>query len=186
MSKERVLTQKAFDSLLHWLDPERERAGQKYEAIRARLIKIFTCRGCREAEEMADETINRVTLKLPEIAGSYVGDPALYFYGVAQKIHLEYVRKRPAPKAKPPASGDAEDIEPVYECLERCLEQLTPENRRLVLRYYQADKHAKIDSRKELAQQMGVALNALRLRVFRIRSALQVCVLQCMQQKAAG
>jgi len=39
MKKEWVLTQEAFDRLLGWLDPDRESAGEKYEAIRLRLIK---------------------------------------------------------------------------------------------------------------------------------------------------
>ena len=60
MKKEWVINQDAFDTMLDWLDADRERAGCKYEAIRLRLIKIFTCRGCQDAEELADEAINRV------------------------------------------------------------------------------------------------------------------------------
>jgi hypothetical protein len=45
------------------------------------------------AEELADEVINRVSKKLPQIVDIYVGDPALYFYGVARKVHREYLRK---------------------------------------------------------------------------------------------
>jgi hypothetical protein len=45
MKKGWVLTQELFDPLLDWLDPDRERAGHKYETIRLKLIKIFTSRG---------------------------------------------------------------------------------------------------------------------------------------------
>jgi hypothetical protein len=48
MKKGWVLTQELFDTLLGWLDPDRERAGDKYETVRIRLIKVFTCRGCLE------------------------------------------------------------------------------------------------------------------------------------------
>src|SRR6266571_4389824 len=96
MKTDWVLTQDAFDSLLDWLNADRVLAGKKYEAIRLRLIKIFTCRGCPEAEDLADETINRVTARVEEVANTYEGDPALYFYGVAQKLHLEYLRKTQA------------------------------------------------------------------------------------------
>src|SRR5687767_5895715 len=95
MKNQWVVTQQAFDRLLDWLDADRDSAGSKYERIRVRLIKIFTCRGCGEADDLADETINRVTAKLGDIVESYSGDPALYFYGVAQKVHLEYLRKKP-------------------------------------------------------------------------------------------
>ena len=67
MNKNWLLTKEAFDALLGWLDPNREVAGQKYEVIRRRLITIFSCRGCAEAEDLADETINRVASKLSAI-----------------------------------------------------------------------------------------------------------------------
>ena len=80
MKKKWELTQAAFEKLLAWLDTDRDRAGSKYETIRLRLIKIFTCRGCLEVEELADETINRVVSRVDEVASDYQGDhPSLYF-----------------------------------------------------------------------------------------------------------
>jgi DNA-directed RNA polymerase specialized sigma24 family protein len=179
-----ILTQEAFDSFLAWLSTDREQAGMKYEEIRRRLIKIFVCRGCAVAEELADETINRVAKKVPEIKDSYVGDPAYYFYGVAHKVHLEFVRKKPEPLPPvPPAHSD--EIEQEYDCLERCMEQLPQESRELVLHYYQEEKRAKIEHRKRLAQRLGIELNALRIRAYRIRMSLQDCVRECLSQKAA-
>lgn len=187
MNKGWVLTQESFDALLSWLHPQREQAGQKYEEIRLRLIKIFTCRGCSESEDLADETINRVSKRLPDIKNEYTGEPARYFYGVANKVHLEYLRKPtpPIPPSLEDSDGDSDQIETEYECLERCIEKLTPDNRELVLQYYQDDKRAKIDHRKRLAEQLGVAINALRIRAFRARAALQKCVHDCLQQSAA-
>jgi DNA-directed RNA polymerase specialized sigma24 family protein len=183
MSREQVLTQEAFDRLLSWLGPNRDEAGKKYETIRSRLIKIFTCRRCNEAEELADETINRVILKLESIEEKYVGDPALYFYGVAQKVHHEYLRKRPIPQV-PTITASSEEIEQEYECLEHCMQQLSPSQRELVLEYYQEERRAKIDHRKELARKMNIALNALRIRAHRIRATLQQCVQNCLEQNA--
>ena len=197
MKKEWVVTQDVFDALLDWLDADRDRAGRKYEAIRLRLIKIFTCRRCHEPEELADETINRVIARIVEIASGYRGDPALYFYGVSQKVLLEYSRKTRGPLA--PVSVDsasvtlstpplvlAEDIEAEYRCLEQCLERLPSENRDLVVRYYQQEKQAKINHRKVLAAELGIAVNALRLRAHRIRLILQRCVLVCLEQQPAN
>jgi DNA-directed RNA polymerase specialized sigma24 family protein len=182
MTQQHTLNQVAFDSLLAWLDADREQAGEKYEHIRRRLIKIFTCRGCSDAEELADETINRVTLKAPEVAKNYTGDPALYFYGVAQKVYLESLRKRPQAIMPPPVAAESEELEREYECLERCMEQLPQINRQLVLEYYQDDKRAKIDHRREQAQRLGIAPNALRIRAHRIRVTLQQCVQECLEQ----
>jgi len=196
MKKEWVLTQDAFDTLLYWLDADRERAGGKYEAIRLRLIKIFTCPGWSEAEDLADETINRVSARITEIAGSYAGDPALYFYGVSQKIHLEYwrkVRKRQAEtevdlaaNALNPATEPADDIEAEYQCLEKCLEHLPSDNRKLVVQYYQQERQAKIEHRRRLAMELGIAVNALRIRAHRIRLSLEDCVQNCLAQQPAN
>lgn len=180
MKKEWVITQEAFDGLLTWLDPDRDRAAHKYETVRIRLIKIFSCRGCGEADDLADETINRVTSRLSEIAGSYLGDPALYFYGVANKVYLEYLRRRPAIEP-PPLRESSDEIEDEYACLERCMDELPPESRRLVLQYYQDEKRAKIERRRKLADELGIAVNALRIRAHRIRQQLQQCVQVCLE-----
>jgi len=198
MNREWVLTRESFELLLEWLGPDREQAGQTYEKIRLRLIKIFACRGCNEADELADETINRVTAKLNDIGQTYSGDPALYFYGVAQKVHLEYLRNRPQLREFPlefkasgqgklaPAPYSTDDIEREYECLEKCMERLPRQSRQLVLEYYQDEKRAKIDHRKKLADQLGIAVNALRIRAHRIRLQLQGCVQNCLQQSPAN
>jgi DNA-directed RNA polymerase specialized sigma24 family protein len=183
MNKDWILTQESFDALLNWLDPRREEAGAKYENIRLRLIKIFTCRGCLEPEDLADETINRVSKKLPDIQDSYEGDPTRYFYGVANKVHLEYVRRKPPPPI-PPVPDNTDEIEKEYECLEKCIEKLRPEHRGLVLDYYQEEKRTRIDHRKKLADQLGIALNALRIRAHRVRLSLYECVQNCVQDVA--
>jgi len=183
MKKDWVLTKELFDALLDWLDSDRDLAARKYELIRSRLIKIFVCRGCSEPEDLADETIDRVARKLHEIEAGFIGDPARYFYGVANKVHLEYLRKKPAPPAPPPAD-DSDEVEREYSCLERCMEKLTTDNRALVLQYYQEERQAKIDHRKQLADRLGIALNALRIRACRIRAMLLECVKKCIHEAA--
>src|SRR5688572_10205931 len=93
MKKNRqVLSQAEFDRLLTWFDIDRDKAGEKYESIRQALIELFDAWSCCGAEELADETINRVGTKLDEIVPTYSGDPALYFFGVAKMVHHEYFR----------------------------------------------------------------------------------------------
>jgi DNA-directed RNA polymerase specialized sigma24 family protein len=65
------------------------------------------------------------------------------------------------------------------------MEQLTSDNRQLVLQYYQDEKRAKIEHRKRLAEGLGIALNALRIRAHRIRLNLLECVQQCLQEQQA-
>ncbi len=164
-------------------NPDREEAGKKYEEIRRRLIKIFTCRGSVTSEDLADETINRVARKLPEIIAAYVGDPALYFLGVAHNVWLESVRPKPEPEP-PPAPDSPEQKELLDECLGQCMQRLTSKSRDLILEYYREERHAKIDHRKELAQRLKIAVNALRIQACRIRATLQECVFECLKQRA--
>jgi DNA-directed RNA polymerase specialized sigma24 family protein len=166
------ITQEEFDRLLGWFNADRQTAGEKYEWIRKRLIKIFVCRGSNIAEELADRTINRVIRKLPEIQPTYVGDPAHYFVAVAQKIWLESIKRKQAPAVGMPTLAPADD-DGRYATLEKCLEQLTDEDRDLVLSYYQGEGQARIEHRKMLAARLGMGMNALRIKAYRIRSELE-------------
>jgi DNA-directed RNA polymerase specialized sigma24 family protein len=179
----RDINQEQFDELLSWLDPDREVAGAKYESIHKRLIKIFVSRGSSISEELADRTMNRVAQKLPEIRVTYVGEPAHYFYSVANYIWYEAIRQAKLPVVAPPKIlPPDEDAERDFACLERCLAKLPDSERNLVVAYYQEEKHAKIDNRKKLAEQLNLGMNALRIRACRIRAALFQCVEQCRRE----
>ena len=188
------MTQEDFDKLLAWLHPEREQSGVKYEEIRESLVKIFSWRGYYDAEDLADEVINRVTSKVKELAESYVGDPALYFYGVAKKILLELERRerhrpldtemRMLDTSMQP--GKIDEGAHRRKCLQKCLRRLDSKDRDLILSYYQKSKQAKIDYRKALAQQLGMDTNALRVKVHRIRANLKTCIKKCLKTERAG
>jgi hypothetical protein len=163
-----------FERLLEWLDPDRDKAGEKYESIRRRLIKLFVCRGSYVAEELADRTIDRVSRKLPEIQSTYSGEPAHYFHAVARYILHETMRKNRLPGVLPPPPFPADTSrEQDYIHLENALIRLPAADRDMIIAYYQQDKGAKIDHRKKLAAQLGMGMNALRIRACRIRANLE-------------
>lgn len=178
--KLRTLEQADFDRLLSWLDPDPEYAGNRYEKIRRRLIAILASRGCHVPDELADETIDRVARRVIDIRATYVGDPAIYFLGVMNNVHHEYL-KRPEPRLPIGTSDDAEAKEHVHLCLDKCLERLTPHVRQIIERYYTADKRAKINLRKRIAHELGVTAGNLRLRALRIRAKLQICIDNCLE-----
>ena len=180
--KDRELNSDAFEALLQWLDPDREEAGRRYEHIRHRLIRIFACRGCAESDILADETINRVARKVGELATTYQGDPVLYFYGVANKIHLEQLKKAKPQVTEWQNTQDDDDYGPEFECLERCMDKLPMNNRELVLKYYDHETDAKIEQRRLLAETLNIGLNALRIRAHRIRIILYQCIKGCLDQ----
>jgi RNA polymerase sigma factor (sigma-70 family) len=180
-------TQEAFNKLLAWLNADREQAADKYEKVRRRLIKIFGCHGCAEPENLADETIDRVILKVDWLVENYVGDPTLYFCGVARNVLKEDLRERSKSTTLPPELTEPEDEEDQeeYDCLDQCMEQLTQRSRDLVLAYYEEEGHAKIVNRSKLAEGLGITLRALRLRIYHIRLQLRECVEVCLTQSPA-
>jgi RNA polymerase sigma factor (sigma-70 family) len=193
-----ALTREGLEALLAYLDPDRDRAGEKYEEIRHRLVKLFECRGVVPPEEPADETIDRVARRLAEGEQIRSSSPGAYFYGVARNVLRErwaHQREHPAgpnlrrlPNLPAPEPGDdLEAAEGRATCLERCLATLPPETRRLVLGYYrQAAGARKIKGRKELAAELGISTNTLWVRAHRARSRLEQCVRECLDGQAAS
>jgi RNA polymerase sigma factor (sigma-70 family) len=183
MSKKWELDKEALEELLFWLDPDPERAGQKYETIRAGLVKVLIHRKCSAPEEVADEIINRVAMKVPGIRDTYKGDPASYFYGVAKHIFLEHQRKTQKLEPFDDRLHNIRRAEPTgelaYECMDSCMKKLTPANRELVRRYFEESGP---EQRESLAKSLGITKNALAVRVFRVMQSLKKCFVKCMQE----
>jgi DNA-directed RNA polymerase specialized sigma24 family protein len=202
LKKDWVVTQSAFDRLLAELDPERERAGEKYEQIRQNLLKFFQWRGCSfsAAEEYADRTIDRVARKVEEGAEIHAQNPYLYFHGIAINLlreHWKQVEKAqvealdelsPAqtPTINPVAAQEAEETrveqELRLECLSECVNGLPAEQREMIVEYHQGEGGAKIARRKALAERLRLPLNALRIRMHRLRGELEECISGCSKR----
>jgi RNA polymerase sigma factor (sigma-70 family) len=198
-----VITREAFDRMLAELHPDIERAGEQYEKIRQKLVKLFEWRGCPHAEECADETFNRVAQKISEGTSIWTNDPYSYFHGVALNVLREYWRsaEQTAKTLEEVTqihglSVDPEDLlllereqrekERLLECLNRCLQKLSPESLHLITRYHQGEATLDKARRKELAQSLGIPLNALRIRAYRIRAAIEECVRNCLERGPEG
>jgi DNA-directed RNA polymerase specialized sigma24 family protein len=181
------MTHEEFEALLAQLDPDRERAGELYVTIRRKLVRLFEWRGCAAPEDLADETMNRVARRLAEGIELRSSDPYGYFCGVAHLLYKESLR-RAAREQRILAEGGAwapvafDDDEPTdrrLDCLRRCLASLEPDQRDLVLRYHQgatSQGETNIRNRQALARETGLPMNALRIRVHRIRRKLESCV----------
>jgi DNA-directed RNA polymerase specialized sigma24 family protein len=181
MPKDWVMSQETLEALLDWLGSDREQAATRYEEIRTKLIKYFSPTSQSDAEALADETINRVARRLNEIKDQVYGERVRYFYGVARKVQMEYLRRK-QPRPGPEPISDPDLVETEYRCLEECVAKLSAENRELVMRYYDAEGRERIDQRKLLAEELGIAPNALRIRAYRIRAELQKCLKECVDR----
>jgi DNA-directed RNA polymerase specialized sigma24 family protein len=174
--------QDSFEALLTWLDPDdRDAAGRAYELIRAGLIQTSVSRGFSNAEELADETIKRVTRRVLEIAPDYEGEPAKYFYGVLRNVMKERRLKRefttddfPVPLVDEQKTSDA------YDCLVSCLSLLPREKTEFILEYYTYEGSNKVRSHAKMAADRGISENAVRMRAFHLRNKLEQCVRECL------
>ena len=180
-----VLTQAAFDGFLAMLDRDRDKAGEKYEYIRLKLLKYFQWCGSDAPDIDADETINRVTRRIYE--GQDVYNLTGYIYGVAKLVHTESLKRRSHLRVLDEGSllelsSIAVEAQVVnyQECLERCLRRLSDEDREVITEYYRYRKTEKVDCRKRLAARLGISLNTLRVKMHRQRLNLEACVEKCL------
>jgi RNA polymerase sigma factor (sigma-70 family) len=187
-----ALTSESFAKLLALLDPDRERAGEKYEDLRRTLIRFFEWRGAPFPEEQADETFNRVARRLDE--GVEIKNPGGYCYEVARLVCLEALkgkdgRRAPLDETSRRAADDdtarAAEREILLDCLEECLARLPEESRALIVEYYREEKRDRIERRRLLADALGLRREALANRAQRLRDKLEQCVRRCAGKKTA-
>jgi DNA-directed RNA polymerase specialized sigma24 family protein len=186
------LSSHQFDGLLARLDPDRDRAGEKYEILRRKLVKFFEWNQCFPAEDLADETFNRMAKKCEH---EEIREPTSLALGVARNIRLEAFKRkrREAPTGDsrecddhPAGSGKPEeeiilklDLERRLKCLGYCLGMLPNGDRNLFIQFFDIQEgHA--EQRVRIAESAGLKIGALRTKVCRLREKLESCASECV------
>ena len=181
------LTQTGFDRLLASLDADRETAGEKYLLLRRNLVRFFEVRGFSAAETAADEIINRLSKKLD--FGDQIENINTYAIGIARMLALE-LSKSPLQKTTndlpeisiQPFDEEKEQNNEKLKCLDECLNELSDDNRGIIVGYYKGEKREKIENRKRLAENWKIPNNALRSRAVRLRAKLESCITNCLRK----
>lgn len=192
MADSTPITEDSLAALLHWLDPDPDRAGEKYELVRIRLIRLFANRGCYEPELLTDLTIDRVMSKVPQLTQRADGNHINYFYTVARYIHKEWLRRQRAKGYEVPITdltADTvgspnldEDIDRRFRHLESCLAELLPDDRFMIVEYYRVQGLPKADHRRSIAENLNISMGTLHTRANRVRDRLAKCVLDCTKK----
>ena len=189
-TEERAITGKAFDCLLAALDTDRDRAGERYELLQRKLAAFFRWRGMASPEDLADQTLDVAARRLLE--GEPIQNVSGYCVGIARMILRKYLHiheRNGASLGKremAATNGNPVEEDPLTHCFDKCLEQLGSDSRDLIYQYYCGEQQEKIRTRKELANRLGIPLNALRIRAFRIRMKLEAAVRECMERLPDG
>jgi DNA-directed RNA polymerase specialized sigma24 family protein len=180
-----------FEQLLSALHPDRDRAGAQYRDLHHHLLAFFEWRSSRRPDEQADEVMDRVIRRIAE--GERIDNLQTYAIGVAKLLLREerkHVEREEVARAQllmlvrdhePPADHDPGEEKQAR--FERCLEALSAQNRAIILTYYTGEGRAKIAARRQLAADLGMDLNALRVRAHRIRARLERCVENCLIER---
>jgi DNA-directed RNA polymerase specialized sigma24 family protein len=162
-----------------------------YERLRIRLIAFFRLRFPAQAEALADEAFDRLARRLAD--GTAVDSPEGYALGIARLLLLETQNREK--KERRMADEALRDLDmvgvlspeaephPAEPALRACLEGMGREAEAFILDYYEADTGTdRIARRQQLAQRLGLTLNALRNRALRMRLALESCVRARLQR----
>lgn len=189
------LTPRAFRGLLDWLDEDQDSGGHRYLEMRRRLVQYFDRKNCFSADELADETLNRVARRLEEEGVITSDAPAQYCYIVARFVLLESLRNQQ--RLEPlnegfaahsiagvagmsGASGEQQTKDRRWGCLDECTGILGAADSDLIVGYYRGEQRAKINNRRAMAVELGISMNALSIRACRIRDKLEGCVRKCL------
>jgi DNA-directed RNA polymerase specialized sigma24 family protein len=182
------LTKEAYDKLLACFSPEEDEASRQLLIAYLKLIRFFEWHKCDSPEMCADKTIDRAARRIDE--GERIENLMGYLIGIANYVFMEWRKEQPrtplpidlADRPSTEPSTEDEEHESRLRCLDICLEELRSEDRAVILGYYQEEKRAKVNFRKQMAARLGVGLNALRIRAYRIRTRLEECVIKCLGQ----
>jgi len=183
---ESVPAAEPFDKLLALFSSDRDEAGKEYEKLRTKLIRFFEWRGRGAPDILADKTFDRVMKKIDE--GEEITNPKGYIRTVANYIFrenddptllTEFNEDLLVVSSDPPPL-DPKDDDALLDCFDKCLDELSPDSKNLIMAYYQEEKRTKIDLRRQLAEQLGIPMNALRIRAHRIRKTLEECISNCL------
>ena len=182
------LSYSALDALLSALNPDRERAGDAYEALRQRLLWFFRSNRCQAADRLADDTLDRVARRLVE--GERIHHVPAYAARVATFVLAEHRRgahdvqlEVVSPAALPTGDPRAQELDVLAELAlaerierqRRCLRMLPASDFTFIVAYHRGRGRERIERRRRLAATLGIGLNAARIRAYRIRMWLLEC-----------
>jgi DNA-directed RNA polymerase specialized sigma24 family protein len=184
----RGLTQEEFDLLLSKLHTDRESAGGEYILLWQKLFTFFQARACLSADELVDETLNRVAKKIA--GGEEPRNISAYCHGFAKNVWLEYLKNpglnRGSFEEIPPTPSigiDEIDRKERHKLFTSCLKELPTDDARLFIEYWYHEDRPNRDIRKEMAERLKISPTALRIRIFRIKRKVDECVKKRLGEK---
>ncbi|MEP6902473.1 MAG: hypothetical protein ABJA66_12030 [Actinomycetota bacterium] len=175
------LTSESLTKLLSAFSADEAEAALAYTKLRDSLVRYFQIKGIHEADEAADETIDRVANKITQ--NTQIEDLTKYAFGVAKNIFLEKLRLAQIrtrandefylKNGKSRNFGETDHLDPLRECFKSLYE----DEQKLLLSYFEdLPSDELFENRQQLADRQEISLNVLRNRVSRLRRHLENCL----------
>jgi RNA polymerase sigma factor (sigma-70 family) len=179
-----AMRRQAWNRLLRFLaaSNRKQSAGAAYETTRQRLVRFFNRWEPANSQDLADETLDRLAQILGHASTSEIRNPSAYIIGIARRVWVERVKVETARRNKlrklmATSEVQAEPTPPSHEHLEalrRCLGELSPGDRELlILYYYDNSPQTRIATRRALSKAFGLSAGSLRVRIHRLRLQLE-------------
>jgi hypothetical protein len=186
----------AGDKLLRLFDTDQVVAGEELLRCREMLVRRFAAEHCYDADNLANQTIERVVADLEKNPQRVITNIWSFISGVARNIVHE-IHRSPVLKEVP-----LDDISPMQEprttpldelligiaeqdnlhaCLNECLEEFDAPNRQLLVSYYDAGDGEKLkQTRVRLADSLRLTSARLKKLAFNLRQKLEACIKNCL------
>lgn len=173
-----------FKRLLARLHADPTQAWEAYYNLRRKLVVFFEHNRHVDAEELAEEALDRIAKK----ADSYeIENVSEFAFGVARnlrredfrqtaaKVPMEDMEGNLASKEGNPENAIIESIDGRrnLQLFQKCLDQLGPRDKKLILAYYPPESENLEKERQDLAESLGINAGALRTRMARLREKLE-------------
>lgn len=175
-----------FSTFLTFLCPDDpDEAGRRYLRLHQKLEGFFRTRGVADPSAAADEALDRAARRIAE--GAEVPNIDSFCLGIARFIIMENWRINTRESAafleflERHEQATEEQIDH-FSLMKTCFEQLPKYDQNLLNAYCVAlSGKERAKRRRELAEKLGKTVEALRIRVTRLRQGLEECLKKLSQ-----
>jgi DNA-directed RNA polymerase specialized sigma24 family protein len=177
------VTRESFAALLEALCPgDPEEGTRRYLRLHQKLAGYFRLRGTSDPGRDADDTLDRAGQKI--IEGGDIPEVDRFCFGIARNIILERGRdKKKEESAYLEYLDRSHDnstevlVDQIMNLMKPCFERLPEDDRDLLTSYCKVPLgSSRAEHRRKLAKSLKSSISALRIRVTRLRRALEDCV----------
>ncbi len=183
--------------------PENWLGDLEHAQMRRALIIFFAANGCGEqADDLLDEVFQVAQSEPPgrTVIADYEGEPPPYPWTVARHIlkserkkqkretgsglkSFREMRQTLIPRRDNSERFEAQVKEQRARCLDECISNITETWQYFTLEYYKAEETERKRHRQDMVDELGISMDALRIRMLKIRGALRECVGDCVQER---